>query len=123
MLHFYERIAARLYPFRAVFWVIAVATLAGFVAVLFVVPASGDTGWMFLALVVLLWAIAALVLVHAFAHPAPVVPRHAPLAARVLGAVGRGARWGLAIAMTALCIAVLVLSAKSVNVISRTLAG
>ena len=123
MLSFYARLAHRLRPFRAGFVLLAVAALAAFAGVLFLAPASGDTGWMMLALVTFLWAVSALLIVHAFTHPLASVAADAPWQARLTAWLARTGRLLLALVMTVLCVMVLVLSFKAVGIVTRTLAG
>ena len=123
VLNFYARLATRLQPFRFVFVLFAAAALAGFAGVLFLAPSSGDTGWMMLALLAFVWAVSALLIVHSFTHPLPVVAADAPWRPRLTAWLARAGRTLLALVMTVLCVMVLVLSFKGVGVITRTLTG
>lgn len=121
LLRFYDRLAARLFPFRAVFWVLAASALCGFGATLFLAPSATDTAWMFLALLVFLWALCVLLLVHAFIHQPPPAATGDPLRLRLWAWCARAGRVLLAVLMTLLCVAVALLSLRVVGVFSRVL--
>ena len=64
-----------------------------------------------------------LLLVHAFIHPAPEIHADDPFGRRLLTRLARLGRWALAVILAVLGVLVVVLTARTVGVLSRTLAG
>ena len=118
LLRFYDRLAARLFAFRALFWVLAAGALAGFAATLFVDASPRGPTWLFLALVVLLWALCALVILHSFVHAPPAAGPGAAIGLRLRAWFARAGRGVLAVVMTALNLAVLWLTVKAVTLLA-----
>lgn len=119
MLEFYARITRRLYPWRAIFWVLAVASVVAFGATVLTSGGGDDSPRLVLAVAVLLWSLSLLMIVYTFIHPLPVIEAGDGWFARLGKRLGRLALWLLAWTMTGLGLFVLYVTIKAVSIIVR----
>lgn len=119
MLDFYSRITRRLYPWRALFWALAAASVAAFGWTVLTPGGGDDSPALVLAVAVLLWSLSLLLIIHTFVHPLPVVETGDGWLARVRKRLARLVRWLLAWTMTGLCAFALYVTFKGVMIIAR----
>jgi len=119
VLDFYSRITRRLYPWRALFWALAVASVVAFGWTIATSSGGDDSAVLVLAVAVLLWSLSLLLIVHTFVHPLPVIEAGDRWFARVRKRLARLVRWLLAWTMTGLCVFVLYVTFKGVMIIAR----
>lgn len=119
MLEFYFRITRRLYPWRAVFWVLTVASVVAFGATVLFSGGGDDSPWLVPAVAVLLWSLSLLLIVYTFIHPLPVIDPGDRWFARLRKRLARFACWLLAWAMTGACLFALYVTLKAAMIIAR----
>lgn len=121
MLRFYVAIAGRLHRARAVVWLIATLSVAGFGATLFLSEAQADEAYMLACVAVLLWAICLLVVVYTFNQPLPEIEPQDRFLLRVRKRLSLGMRWVMAWTMTLLCLSVIYVSFRAGSIALQNL--
>ena len=118
MLNFYAALARRLYHYQWLLWLIAAAAGGLLVYSLLFFAGARAEDYTLGALCVLLWALCLVVLVRAFVAPMPRIEPGANFFTRLRTNIRRGARWVMAIVVTALFGMVLFISSRAIGVIT-----
>lgn len=119
MLEFYFRITRRLYPWRAIFWALTVASVVAFGATVLTSAGGDDSPALVPAVAVLLWSLSLLLIVYTFIHPLPASDAGDRWFARLCKRLARFAYWLLAWTMTGSCLFALYVTLKAVMIVAR----
>lgn len=119
MLGLYIRISRSLYPWRAIFWVLTLASVLAFGGIVLTSGGGDDSAWLMTAVAVLLWSVSLLLTVYAFIHPLPVINAGEGWFARLRKRLARLGCWLLAWTMTGSCLFALYVTFKAVMILVR----
>lgn len=117
MLNFYHRLALKLHRLRHVLWLLAAASLAGFVLMLFDVAGPQAEPYLLPLVLLFAWLLAAISVAYGFAPPLPVAPPGASWWARTKVVLMRSYLWTMAMVMSLVSVAVGVLSVRAASLL------
>ncbi len=118
MLKFYAGLARRLQRFQWLFWLVILAAV-GLLVFSFLFYDGVQDEYLTLGLLcALLWAMSTMVLVRVFVAPLPTIDPEMGFFVRLTVRIRRGARWTMAVVVTALFAIVLWITSRAIGVIT-----